>query len=228
MGAADCVDRQPDACRQGRQAAEAAAMIEPFKYSDEQWDQIRTVMRDQFGLDADQIVRRFTSFSGTTTESVRNRIETALTLYLLQDVIDRQQPRRDELTALRKSAEDLRVSISRAVAAPVSTKGDPLIYPLPGTDADMLIATSVYFKKLLRNLDRQIKQAGSREDNARKPGRDRCWYELLSIWCELGGKASGLAAATFLMVASKPVMYSAVPDIASIMRWLRRQAGATR
>ena len=72
--------------------------------------------------------------------------------------------------------------------------------PLHGVDADMLTATSDYFSKLLRNLDRQIEQAGSRSgDNARKTDRDQFWSELLAIWCELGGKPTGAAAADFLI-----------------------------
>lgn len=204
-----------------------------FTYTDKQWDQIRTVVRDAFGLDADQIVRRITpvigQYSITGMEPLRSRIETAASLYHLHGATNRHQPRCDQLNTLRKSAENLRASIISAVAVPIGTKGDPLIHPLllKGVDADMLTATSHYFRKLIRNLDRQIKQAGSRGDNARKPDRDHCWNELLTIWCELGGKATGKAAACFLIAASKPVMGSAVPNITSVMRWFERRQNKT-
>src|SRR5260370_1505856 len=88
MGAADCVDRQPGACRarQGRQDARAAAMmieVELFTYSDEQWDQIRIVVRDALGLDADQIKREVARLrigdeeSITEMQSLRDRIAAA-------------------------------------------------------------------------------------------------------------------------------------------------------
>ena len=79
----------------------------------------------------------------------------------------------------------------------------------------------------MRNLDRQIEQAGSRRDNARKPDRDEFWNELLAIWCELGGKPSGKAAANFLIAASKPVMGSAVPTLKSVVQWLERRQNKT-
>jgi hypothetical protein len=99
---------------------------------------------------------------------------------------------------------------------------------LNGVDDDMLTATRDYFRKLLANLDRMIDQAGSRRrGNARKPARDRVWTNLLEIWCEFGGKATGTAAALFLRAASLPMMGGAVPDIPSIMRWLKRRQRRT-
>ena len=93
---------------------------------------------------------------------------------------------------------------------------------MDGVDADMLNATRNYFGKLASNLDRMIEVVGSRSPNA-KVARDQFWDELLAIWCELGGEPSGAAAAAFLKVASVPVMGSAVPDIPSIMRLLKRR-----
>jgi hypothetical protein len=72
-----------------------------------------------------------------------------------------------------------------------------------------------------------IEQAGSRRHNARKPARDKCWRELLAVWCDLGGEPHGLGAATFIRAASLPVMGSAVPSLASIVQWLERRQNAT-
>jgi len=133
------------------------------------------------------------------------------------------------LSALRKDIEKLRASIIDAFTVQLGINfgaGQPAML-LPGVDADLPAATRDYFTKLARNLDGQIEQARQRGDNARKPDRDHCWNELLAIWCEFGGKASGKAAASFLMAASKPVMGSAVPDITSIMRWLERRQNKT-
>ena len=98
------------------------------------------------------------------------------TAYRLHDAVNGRSLRRDELDALRKDAEKLRDRIINAIAVPVGTKGDPLVHPVPlnGVDADMLPATSHYFAKLLRTLNRQIKLAGSRRDSARKTGRNQC------------------------------------------------------
>ena len=55
------------AARQGRQAAEAAAMInvEFFTYTDAQWNAIKAVVRDALGRDADQIERQITPVTRT-------------------------------------------------------------------------------------------------------------------------------------------------------------------
>jgi hypothetical protein len=201
--------------------------IEFFTYSDEEWDQIRTVVRDGRGCDADQIKRRITPIIGqyniTGVEPLRSRIETAASLYPLHSATSRRSLRRDELDRLRQDAEKLRASIIGALAVPIRTKGNPLVHPLllNGVDADMVTTTSEYFRKLNRNIDRQIKRAGSRRDNARKTDRDQFWSELLAIWIELGGEPSGVAAARFLLVASKPVM-GAVKDDA-VLKWLERR-----
>ena len=216
--------------------AGAAAMIEFefFAYTDQQWDRIKVAVRDALGLDADQIERQITplrigDLSITGMQSLRDRIAAAAGMYPLHSAANRRSLRRDELVALRKSAENLRASIISAIAVPVGTKGSPLVHPLllKGVDVDMLTATSNYFRKLSRNLDRQIEQAGQRGDNARKSDRDHCWNELLAIWCELGGKPHGVEAAEFLWVASKPVMRGAVPAHKSIVQWLERRR-ATR
>ena len=200
-----------------------------FAYSDEQWNDIKGVVRDALGLDADQIERRITRTVGrasiTGMQPLRDRIELTASLYNLQSASARQSPRRAELIALRRDTENLQASIIDALAVQVATKYDFAAHPLlrPGVDADMLTATSEYFRKLVRNLDRQIEQAGTRRDNARKLDRDQCWDQLTKIWCALGGKPHGAAAADFLMVTSLPVMASAVPTLKSVVQWLERR-----
>jgi hypothetical protein len=181
-----------------------------FAYTHEQWKPIGVHIKAALGVDAEADLRR--------------RIELAASLYPLHSAVKRRSLRRDELVALRKSAEDLREAIVKAVAVPISNKGNPLKLPLilPGADADMLTATSHYFRKLIRNPDRMVAQARPRRESARKIDRDQYWNELLAIWCELGGKATGAAAADFLMLASLPVM-SVVPPHASVVQWLERR-----
>jgi hypothetical protein len=238
MGAADCVYRQPAEACQGHQAAAGAAVIEyEFPtYTDAQWNDIKTVFRDELSLDADRIERQVTvrntgpdfeeSFTGM--ETLRERIESTVRQYRLHSDVSRLSPRREALNELRESAENLRDGILGAVAVPFRAKTKYNFPPHPllldGVDGDMLPATRDYFKKLLANLDRMIDQAGSRQrGNARKSARDQVWNELLAIWCEFDGKETGTAAARFLRVTSLPLMGSAVPDIPSIMRWLKRR-----
>jgi hypothetical protein len=202
--------------------------FEFFTYTDQQWDRIKVVVRDALGLDADQIereiTRTFANSSITGMQSLRERIELAVSWYHLRSASTRRSPRRAELIALRKDTETLRDSIIDALAVQVGTNYDDTAHLLlrPGVDGDMLTATRDYFWQLRRNLDRQIEQAGQRGDNARKTDRDQCWSALLAIWCELGGKATGKATAEFVKLTSRPVMSSAVPDISSITRWLER------
>jgi hypothetical protein len=197
--------------------------FEFITYSDAQWDRIKIAVRDALGLNADQI-------DITGSLSLRDRIETIVSMYLFQSASTRQSPRRAELIALRKDAETLRARIIDALAVLLRVIDDGLDAPAllrPGVDGDMMIVINDFFTKLAPNLDRQIKQAGERGDNARKTARDHCWSELLAIWCDLGGKATGKATASFLIAASRPVMGSAVPDITSVMRWLERRQNKT-
>ena len=49
--------------------------------------------------------------------------------------------------------------------------------------------------------------------------------ELLTIWCELGGKPSGRAAARFLIAESNPV--GADNSIETVVKWLGRRQSKT-
>jgi hypothetical protein len=199
--------------------ARAAFAFDLFRYTDQEWDRIGACLRDRLGIDADQTERELTPFM---RKSLRSCIEFAVGQYS-----PATKRRRAELIALRKAAKELRDDIVDAFAVEVEIVGQPNSFfrrLLPGVDADMETASSDYFGKLLRNLDRQIEQAEQRGDNARKTARDECWSELLTIWCDLGGKPRGVAAAEFLWVASKPVMHDAVPAHKSVVQWLERRA----
>jgi hypothetical protein len=220
MGAADRGHRQLGHFRQGRQAAGTATMIklEFFRYTDEDWNKIREQVLNDLGVNIDPI-----------KEPLRSRIEVAASVYHFFSDASRRSPRRNELVALGKDAVDMFISIINTFAIPVGVTYDTRFSVLwKGVDGDMLTATRDYFTKLERNLDRQIEQATSPCNNARKPVRDQFWIELLAIWCELGGKTRGIAAANFLIVASKPVMGSAVPDRKSVVQWLERHEKALR
>jgi hypothetical protein len=200
--------------------------VEFFAYSELEWAEIKAVVQRELGQDADQIKRQITRMGHTGMQSLRDRIEIVATKYQLERTSARQSPRRADLIALRKDIENMRASILDALTVQVGTKYAPdFAYPFarPGVDDDMADLTRDYFGRLARNLDRQIKQAGSREGNARKPARDQCWDELLVIWCELGGKPSGKAAGSFLLAVSTPVMGSAAPNIAAVVQWLKRR-----
>ena len=180
-----------------------------FRYSAQQWHEIEAVVRDA-RLDVDQITQR--------------TMEAAASAYLPQNTINRQRLSRDELTVLRKNAKNLRARIAGALAVHLKLKNaGPYSYPRRGVDRDMLDATGNYFTKLLQNLNSQIErtETRTRRDSARKPERDEFWTDLLVLWCDIGGKPHGLAAANFLNAASKPV--GADANITTVLRWLDRQ-----
>ena len=205
-------------------------MIKSFTYTPQERIQISTLVRDEFGLDADQIeipTLRYGEENVYTMHSLWGRLEAAASMYLVNEAAKRHSRTRAKLVALRRKAENWRAEIHDALAIPIPSKHLETRIISPGVDVSMLTETDDYFRKLVPTLDRQIEQAGQPSGNARKTDRDHCWGELLTIWCHLGGEATGKAAADFLIAASKPVMRSAVPDIASVKRWLERHR-ATR
>jgi hypothetical protein len=129
---------------QGRQAGAAARIIdETLTYAEEQWDQIRTVFRDELDLDADQT---WCPITPVIHKSLRSCIEAAVSQYYFQSAATRRRRRRAELSALRKDIKNLRPSIISAIAVPVDRKGGTFAEMLlPGVDADMLTATRDYF-----------------------------------------------------------------------------------
>ena len=73
----------------------------------------------------------------------------------------------------------------------------------------MLVATDVYFKKLVRNLNGIIEALGPPRPKtgsaaSKNLGRDLFWSDLLAIWCKIGGEETGGDAADFLMRGIDP------------------------
>ena len=203
------------------------AEFKEFRYSEPQWSELKAVVRDA-RLDVDQI----------TLGVTRRSMEVAASAYLPQRTIKRQRLSRDELKVLREDAENLRARIAGALAVHINIKNvGPHSYPQPGVDHDRLDATPVmgeektrtcnvpegYFAKLADTLDRQIEKAETRtrRNNARKTERDEFWTSLLVLWCDIGGKPHGVAAARFLIAASKPV--GAGASVKTVLRWLVRR-----
>ena len=189
------------------------AEFKEFRYSEPQWSELKAVVRDA-RLDVDQITLRVT----------RRSMEVAASAYLPQRTIKRQRLSRDELKVLREDAENLRARIAGALAVHINVKNvGPYRLRQPGTDYNMLDAPPVYFARLADTLDRQIEKAETRtrRNNARKTERDEFWTSLLVLWCDIGGKPHGVAAARFLIAASKPV--GAGASVKTVLRWLERQ-----
>lgn len=204
-----------------------------FTFSDEQWHQIRTVVRDALDLDADLIVLQGTRMDGTTHGvTLRAKIEGTASLHLARDQAMRALPTqmdfRKHLTALREDAQRLH---DRIAASPAFWFAHNDYAP----DTDMLVVTDAWSEKLLRNLDGIVaaigpprKKTGSAA--SKYLSRELFWSDLLAIWCEIGGKGRGADAADLLIVVSLPVFdamppgaQDAVPDRPSVIQWLRRR-----
>ena len=124
-------------------------IVHIFTYTDVQWNDIKTVFRDELSLDADQIERQKTfhyygDFEGSAlvTQPLRKRIEIQVDQYSLHSEVNRLSPRRDDLDTLRENAENLRDRIIDRVAGPFGTQYVVVLDPsLHGVDADMVSAT---------------------------------------------------------------------------------------
>ena len=208
--------------------------VERFAYSEPQWSDIKTVVRDKLNCDADQIVLESVRMDGTKhDETLRATIDGAAYVHLVRDRVMRSLPTQmafsEGLNLLREDAKRLRDGIDR-------------LHPFRAThkdyspDMDMEVASDVYFEKLLRNLDGIIaalgpprKKSGSAAST--NMGRDLFWAELLAIWRKIGGKVTGADAADFLIAVSLPVFKAmprdtqdAVPVRQSVIQWLRRRS----
>jgi len=235
MGAARRVHRQPGACRQGRRAAGATAMIVVnFSFSNAKWQPIRGVIRNVWGIDADEIVLESGSMDGTRHDmTLRTEIEGTASIHLARDKVMRSLPTqmafRRHLKDLRDDAECLRNGLVRSRV--FWFRLNDYVH-----DNDMLIATDDFFEKLLRNLDGIILAIGPPRRKtgsaaSKNMGRDLFWSDLLAIWCKIDGEETGGDAADFLMAVSKPVFSAmprdtrdAVPTRGAVIQWLWRRS----
>jgi hypothetical protein len=173
-----------------------------YGYSDDQWEVIKTAVRNGLGLDADQV----THFRTTYTQSLRSRIENAATTYIALSAIVSRTPgykaRIKRLTALRDRTETLGADIINTLA-PNLIKAMHYI-PIPQIDAvhKAIDAIDTLRRIVESNLDAQRPQPIT---NASKQDRDSFWNEMLAIWVDIGGAETGVAAADFLIATSRPV-----------------------
>jgi hypothetical protein len=214
-------------------AAEAAAMIDrlTFTYTHEQWNKIKTVVRDRLGRDADQI------------ERLRRCIEHAASIHIPRSALGSQtrghKARIKQLTTLLDRTEALGADIIDALA-PSFTIEDMLHRPFP-RDATPLVKTERAIATLVSVIDASIAvQRPQQNANSRKAGRDRFWEEMLAIWTSIGGAETGTAAAKFIVATSKPVFdrvlaigghktaASMPQDYDAVEAWLRLRAKARR
>jgi hypothetical protein len=174
-----------------------------FTYSQEQWDRIKRVVLDRLGKDADLI--------GSGGASLRDLIEIEAGLYLAQDTLDQRaddrEARIDRLSAAREASRKFRDDI-----APFAGE--------IGTDA-MLGATEAYIGKLTCKIDMLIALRIDREGNI-KIARQRLWTGLIVIWREIGGSATGVDMADFIIAASAPaIKANEMPARNAVIEWLR-------
>jgi hypothetical protein len=172
------------------------------------------------------VVRTATVGGTKRAVKLRTKIESLARLHLIRDEAMRSQPTQmallKRLTVLREDARRLgdRIVESRAFWAE---------YNGYAPEKDMIAATDAYFEKLLRNLDGVIAALGPplRKTGgaaSRKQSRDLFWEELLSMWCELGGRPTGAHAADFLTVVSDAVLPRGSGSRPSTLQWLRRRS----
>jgi len=198
-------------------------MIEAVRFTEAQWNDIKGIVRDARGRDdADQIV-----LDGKT---LRARIAATATVHIMRDKVLRSLPSqmafRKHLTDLRDDTERLRDGI---VGSPAFWSAHNDYAP----DNDMLAATDAYFAKLLHNLDGIIEAIGPPRKKtgsaaSKNMSRELFWSDLLAIWCQIGGRETGVDAADFLIAASDPVMPRGARDAdryrRAVIQWLRRRS----
>jgi hypothetical protein len=183
-------------------------------YSAEQWAVIKDIVKDYLGEDADQIVLSRQVSVAAPNLPLRLTLELAVAFHhTMMRLQLKPNDLHEDMTTMREDAELLR--------ARLGILGFSKIIDF-APDSDMVEATDAYFDKLMRNLDGAIAAITPFASSinlpppASKPERDRFWKELLAIWCEIGGKETGAAAADFLIGASvMPVQHTAVVE------WLR-------
>jgi hypothetical protein len=192
-------------------------MIEPviFKLDDVQWDEIRRTVHAGLGLDIDL--------------TLRTRIEGVAAIHIQARDLPELRARRDDIEKEWKRAvgrltyfrSEVDVRNARNASARRYIKACAKVLEI--TEADLAEQ-----KRKLDNLIASLPAPSSRRPTS---GRDLFWDALLSIWCELGGRESGVDAANFLIAVSAPVFNAmprhvrhALPQFNSVIEWLRVRA----
>lgn len=215
-----------------------------FTYTDEQWDQIRTVVRDRLDLDADQIELQDTRTPSRSNEmqSLRGCFETAAGRHIWRSARESQTPgHKDDikqLTELRDRAKALGADFYDALLPSFTIEG--MRYSLVLVRGDQLDKAESAIATFVSVIEASIAEQRPQPTtaNSSKTGRDRFWNEVLEIWAGIGGAKTGIAAARFLIAVSGPVFdrvhaiggsktaVSALDEEASVVEWLRLRAKA--
>jgi hypothetical protein len=206
-----------------------------FTYTDAEWEEIKAVVQQALGLDADRI------------ESLRDSLEAAAGVHIPRSSVESRTPghkaRIKRLTALLDRAEALRADLLVALA-PSFTIGDAgtvyLLLQAGDKTSDDLDAIRCAVARVIDILEASIAtQRPQPTANTAKAVRDKFWSEVLAIWTDIiGGAETGRAAAEFLVATSKPVFRKLLDDdtrkttasmpqhCASVVEWLRLRAKA--
>ncbi len=210
-----------------------------FAYTDEQWTDIKHVVRDRLRLDADQ--------------SLRSRIETEAAWHVDESALASQtlahKARIKKLEAMRVRADDLHKDLVDALRPSFTLDDDRVRRVVLGGErlkryglmVDPSDETGCAFATVMGVIDAAIAACRPQETaNTSKVGRDHFWDEMLAIWTSIGGAETGIAAAEFLVATSLPVFKrvralgghkttaSMPQDYEAVTRWLRLRRAARR
>jgi hypothetical protein len=207
-----------------------------FTYTDAQWDEIKTVVRDRLRLDANQIELHDTRSRSNRMKSLRGCLESAACGHIWRSARESQTPGHkagiEQLTALRDRAKALGTDFSHTIS-PSFSIGD-MRYRSILHLVDVEHAVSM----LVSVAEAHIAAQPQPTANTSKIGRNRFYNEALAIWVSIGGAQTGIAAAEFLVAVSKPVFRSvraihghkttaSTPlHLPSVVEWLRLRAKA--
>ena len=189
--------------------------VSRFTYSDAQWDKIKVVGATGLVLTPTRSSvgsRRSSESSASPGCSRCANVSKSRSASIICTTPSTPRPSRAELMKLRKDEKKWRTSIDNAVSVPLDVKYGVTVSAAARqrrwqhTEGDERILWDAV--ALPRPSDRAGRIAASQRP---KIARDRCWEELLTIWCDLGGEPSDKAAAQFIRAASLPVMASAIP-----------------
>ena len=197
-----------------------------FAYTDEQWDDIKHIVRHRLDLDTDEV--ELARPSGelmrmvgvlTTTMSLWSGLETAAAWHVDESALARPvagayRARIKKLEAMRIRADDLHKDLVDAIRPSFTLDDDRVRHVVPGGErlksyglnVDPFDEAGCAFAKVMDVIDAAIAGCRPQETaNTSKAGRDHFWDKMLAIWTSIGGAETGIAAAEFLVATSLPV-----------------------